>query len=309
MNKPTYRIAIIGVGQVGAAAAYAIILSSIAAELYLVDVKAERRDGQVRDLADVAYTCGSSTHVRAATHQEARECDIVVITAGSKYSYGQTSSEHLYHNTGILRSIVNEMKPFRPETILLVVANPVDLLTSLAKELSGLPASQVIGSGTFLDSERLRGLVAENARIAANSLDLYVLGVHGESQVAAWSCAAIGGVPMQKALAPNSVDEERLAKECKHRSQNIVRAKGAMPFGIGAIVSSICASIVRDKRNVRPISHFQERFGCCLSFPVVLGREGVMRSIPMPLSKEEEERIVESARVLRETFKRVQEQY
>jgi L-lactate dehydrogenase len=191
-TKPISRIAIIGVGQVGAAAAYALILGSVANELLLVDIKVDLRDGQVRDLSDVAYSCNSGTRVRAATYHEAGQCDIVVITAGSKYSIGKGSdgerliifcpkgaSSHdysgqnniqlMFRNIAIVRSAVRAMKPFRSDAILLVVANPVDLLTSLAQELSGLPPSQVLGSGTFLDSVRLRGMLADKAEVRAHN--------------------------------------------------------------------------------------------------------------------------------------------
>lgn len=188
-GKPISRIAIIGAGQVGTAAAYAIILHSLASELLLVDIKTNLRNGQVNDLSDVSYSCNSKTSVRAATHQEARDSDIVVITAGSNYStgkkshrrlvgrnlnhmrsnshVGETSTQHNYQKVSIIRSIINEMKPFRSDTILLVVANPVDLLTSLAYDLSDLPASQVLGSGTFLDSVRIRSLLAEKSGVRA----------------------------------------------------------------------------------------------------------------------------------------------
>lgn len=182
------RIAIIGVGQVGTAAAYSIILASLATELLIVDVNKDLRDSQVFDLCDVSYCSNSQTTVRAATHQEARESDIVVITAGSKYNrgkkshhmwlieymcdhdgsdggLGETTVQHMYKKISIIRSIVEEMKPFKSDTILLVVANPVDLLTFFAYELSGLPASQVLGSGTFLDSLRVRNLLAQEIKV------------------------------------------------------------------------------------------------------------------------------------------------
>ncbi|OQD79312.1 hypothetical protein PENANT_c054G01741 [Penicillium antarcticum] len=184
-TKAITRIAIIGVGQVGAAAAYALILSSVASELLLVDIKTDLRDGQVRDLSDVSYSCNSGTRVRAATHKEASQCDIVVITAGSKsyrgmsyymsmvlsnISSGETSVQHMWQKIAIIESINNAMKPFESGTILLIVANPVDLLTSFAQEHSGLPASQVLGSGTFLDSVRLRGILADKAGVRAYNL-------------------------------------------------------------------------------------------------------------------------------------------
>ncbi|CBF70728.1 protein ldhA [Aspergillus nidulans FGSC A4] len=306
--KRASRIAIVGVGQVGAAAAYALVLGSIADELLLVDTRAAWRDGQVRDLSDAAYASRSKTRVYSATYREASQCDIVVITAGSKYLYGQTSMDYLYRNTSIVRSIINEMKPFRSDTVLLIVANPVDLMTSLAKELSNLPSAQVLGSGTFLDSIRLRGLLADETGLAPNSLDLYVLGTHGDSAVAAWSCAAVGGVPLKDALGLEKRVEESLVEECKHRSQSIVRAKGATTFGIGSIVCSICASVLLDRHNVRPVSHYQPQHGCCFSLPAVLGRKGIVQTFPVPLSAAEQEGIAQSVGALKSTLNRVLEE-
>ncbi|EPS26545.1 hypothetical protein PDE_01482 [Penicillium oxalicum 114-2] len=310
MDKRISRIAIIGVGQVGAAVAYALILGSVADELLIVDIRAKWRDGQVRDLTDVAYAHESRTRLRAAGYREASQCDIVVITAGSKFSYGQTSLDYLYRNTGILRSVVNEMKPFRFDTILLVVANPVDLLASLAKEISGLPPSQVLGSGTFLDSVRLRGLLADRAGIAPSSIHLDVLGIHGDAQVPVWSTATVDGDPLEKAALlcmATEADQASLARECRNQSRSIIAAKGATPFGIGSIVSSICTSILQDGRDVRPISHFQPEFGCYFSLPVVLGRTGVVQQVPVALSAREKEAIEESAKELKSILDRVQE--
>ncbi|KAJ1715697.1 hypothetical protein NYO67_2130 [Aspergillus flavus] len=212
-NSTLPQIAIIGVGQVGAAAAYALILDSVPSELLLVDVSVDVRDSQVRDLSDTTYTANSLTRVRAATYREASQSDIVVITAGSKYPRGETSLQHMYRKIAILRNIIQAMKPFRPDTIILVVANPVDLLTSIAQGLSGLPASQVMGSGTFLDSVRLRGLLAEQTGVAVSSIDIYTLGVHGDSQVVAWSIATIGGIPIDEVLPPDTLDRGNLEKE------------------------------------------------------------------------------------------------
>ncbi|KAH8902823.1 lactate dehydrogenase [Coniochaeta sp. PMI_546] len=307
-TKPVSRIAIVGVGQVGGAAAYALVLGSIANELLLVDIKIDLRDAQIRDLSDVAYSSNSNTRVRAATYHEAGQCDIIVITAGSKHYLGGTSIEYTYRNISIVRNVVNAMRPFRSDAILVVVANPVDLLTSLAQKISKLPPSQVLGSGTFLDSTRLRGLMADRIGVAANSIDIYALGVHGDSQVVGWSAATIGGVPLNQSLSSESlVDRVGLAEECRHQAKSIVKAKGATPFGMGSIVSSICSSILSDKRNVRPISHFQPKFGCYFSLPVVLGRKGIIRTIQMSLDSDEEAKIAESARKLRSEIDGIQE--
>jgi L-lactate dehydrogenase len=191
------------------------------------------------------------------------------------------------------------MKPLREDTILLLVANPVDALTFFAQKYAELPKSQVIGSGTFLDSARLRGILAHKAAIAASSIDAYVLGEHGESQFVAWSLASIGGVPLShfKELDLNKKD---IAEETKNKAANIINNKGVTNYGIGAVAASICKSILFDQRNVRPVSHWQEKLGMCLSLPAVLGRKGVVSTVPCPLNEEEEGYLEKSAQTLRD---------
>ncbi|KAF5698774.1 L-lactate dehydrogenase [Fusarium mundagurra] len=161
------RVAIVGVGEVGGAVAYNLTLNSIASELLLVDLALDLRNAQIEDLSDVAYSTGSSTRVRPATYREAAQSDLVVITAASKHTLGQTTVDYTSRNTSMIREVIEAMRPFRPDTVLLVVANPVDLLTSIAKEMSRLPPSQVIGTGTSLDTYRLRGMVASRASVSA----------------------------------------------------------------------------------------------------------------------------------------------
>lgn len=134
-----------------------------------------------------------------------------------------------------------------------------------------------------------------------------MLGVHGDNQVVGWSLATIGGVPIHTSLPSSAINRAELEKECKQRSQDIIEAKGTMPFGIGSAVSSICASILFDKRNVRAVSHYQPDYGCCLSMPVILGRKGIVGTIKMPLSSGEETAIADSANTLRATISRIRE--
>lgn len=305
--QKTSRIAIVGAGDVGAAAAYALILGAVAGQVMVVDTKERLRDGQVLDLADAAHRGNSGVRVCAGTHEDAGQCDIVVITAGAKQKQGEGRLELIGRNFAILTSVIDSMQPLHKDVVLLLVANPVDVLTFFAQEISGLPREQVIGSGTLLDSIRLRGLLAEEIEVAASSIDSYVLGEHGESQFVAWSIATIGGIPIDKALPPTAVDRAALAARCARKAADIIAAKGATAFGIGSVVASICSSILLDKHNVRPISHFSEKLGCCLSLPVVLGRKGVVRAIPVPLSTEEDAALEKSAAGLREVIAGVKE--
>lgn len=195
------------------------------------------------------------------------------------------------------------MKPFNKSAILLVVANPVDILTHFAAKFSGLPKTQVIGSGTFLDSARLRGILATKAGVAASSIEAYVLGEHGESQVTAWSSAAIGGVPLEQVVSPQDLDRDAIAKETKDKAAAIADAKGATAYGVGGVTMSICRSLLFDERVIRPVSHYNDEFGCCISMPAVIGRKGILRTLKMPLSDAERKAVEKSAKSLLDIIK------
>ena len=216
---------------------------------------------------------------------------------------GESRTDLIGRNLKILSSAMEELKPFREDTVILVVVNPVDILTYFAQKFSGLPRGQVIGSGTFLDSARLGGILANKSGIAASSIDAYVLGEHGDSQMVAWSCVSIGGVPLDKVVQKGEIDRDAIAKDTKQKAAAIMESKGATAFGIGGVAASICKSVLFDERNVRPISHYQEDLKCCLSMPVALGRKGVVRQIPIPLSEEESQAVKKSAKSLVEIIK------
>ncbi|KAJ4376008.1 hypothetical protein N0V83_001288 [Neocucurbitaria cava] len=277
-SKQTSQIAILGAGDVGATIAYSLIMNPVAGEILIVDPKEEVRDAQVQDLSDATFHGNTSTRVRAGTHKEAGQCDIVVITAGAKQKKGESRTDLIGRNKAILDSAISDMKPFRPDTILLLVANPVDVLTYFAQQFSSLPKHQVLGSGTFLDTARLRGILASKAGVAASSIDAYVLGEHGESQFVAWSLASIGGVPLDSALEKGvEIDKKKIADETRGKATAIMESKGATNYGIGGVAASICKSVLFDERIVRPVSAWQEELGVCLSLPAVVGRAGVVR--------------------------------
>lgn len=299
----TSKIAVLGAGEVGSTVAYSLILNPVAGEVLLVDPKEDVRDAQVQDLSDATYHGNTSTRVRAGTHKEAGQCDIVVITAGAKQKEGESRTDLIGRNLKILGSAIKDMKPFREDTVLLLVANPVDILTHFAQKYAGLPKSQVIGSGTFLDSVRLRGILALKAGVAASSIDAYVLGEHGESQFVAWSKVSIGGISLEEFNELQNLDQKAVAEDTKNKATAIMKSKGSTAYGIGGVASSICKSILFDERNICPISHYQDDLECCLSKPVVLGRKGVERTVPMPLQKEENDELKKSAKTLLDIIK------
>lgn len=202
------------------------------------------------------------------------------------------------------------MKPLRKDTIVLVVANPVDVLTYFAQKLSGLPREQVFGSGTVLDSARLRGILARKYQVAASSVSAFVLGEHGDSQVVAWSQVSIGGIPLSKAenqdMLLRTEEADKIAQETKEKAAAIIESKGSTAFGIGGVVASICKSILYDGRSVLTVSHYVEDGDVCLSVPVIVGRKGLSVWRGMPLEKQEKEALTESVRSLKEVIKEVE---
>lgn len=310
MPQPTLstRIAIIGAGSVGSTIAYTLLNNPVASEILLVDPQEEFRDAQVQDLSDATYHGNTSTHIRAGTHAEAGQCDIIVVTAGAKQKKGESRTDLIGRNQSILQSVISDMKPFNPKAILLLIANPVDILTYFALQYSGLPKTQVIGSGTFLDSARLRGALATKAGVAASSIDAFVLGEHGESQIVAWSSASIAGIPLHLFPATKSLDREAMANDTKQKASALINSKGSTEFGIGSVTSSICKSILFDQRNVRPVSIFNEDLNVCLSKTVVLGRQGVEKILELPLNAEENSALQQSAKQLREVIEEAESQ-
>ncbi|KAI5208009.1 L-lactate dehydrogenase [Aureobasidium subglaciale] len=304
----TSRIAILGSGEVGSTIAYSLILNPVAGEILLVDPKEEVRDAQVQDLSDATFHGDTTTQVRAGTHKEAGQCDIIVITAGAAQKKGESRTDLVGRNLKILGSAIEDMKPFRKDSIIVLVSNPVDILTYFAQKMSGLPKDQVIGSGTFLDSARLRGILAQKCGVAASSIEAYVLGEHGDSQMVAWSHASVGGVPLELALPDTSINKSAIAEETKKKAAAIMENKGATAYGIGGVTASICKSILFDEGSVRPLSHYQDDMKVCLSMPVVLGRKGVVRQIPMKLSESEKNEVEESAKSLREIIEDVEKE-
>ncbi|KAH9844898.1 L-lactate dehydrogenase [Teratosphaeria destructans] len=300
--KLTSKIAVVGCGDVGSTIAYSLILNPVAGDVLLIDPKTDVRDAQAQDLSDATYHGDTSTKIRSAEHQEAGQCDIIILTAGAAQKKGESRTDLIGKNLKILKSAIEECKPFKDDAILLIVANPVDILTYFAQRYSGLKKSQVFGAGTFLDSARLKGILASQSGVAASSIEAYVLGEHGDSQFVAWSHASIGGVPLANVLEKGQIDRGAVAEDTKKKAGAIMEAKGATNYGIGGVAASIY------QRNIRPVSFWQDDLSVCLSMPAVLGREGIVRSMPLELTKEERNNLESSAGSLRDLIKDAEKQ-
>ncbi len=292
------KIVIIGAGSVGSTTAYALALKNIAAEIILVDIDETRCHGEILDLSDSLAFDGTSK-IRSGSATDAAQADIIIIAAGKAQKPGETRRDLLYINKKIIIDIFTTIKPINPTAIIIMVTNPVDVLTALAQSLSGLPLNQVFGTGTFLDTLRLRGIIAEKINISRESIQAYVLGEHGDSQVVAWSSAKIAGTPVAELSSMEQKDCEIIGQKVKDTAYEIIKCKGSTHFGIATSVAAICHAIVFDQKLVIPLSTYIKEYDTVFSMPVILGENGIEKIISIPLDIAEQEKLKNSAQELK----------
>lgn len=291
-------MAIIGAGSVGSAIAFACLMRSVVSELLINDFNPKICEGQVLDLQDAAFV--SATKVNVATLRQCGEADIIVITAGARQRPGETRDALVLRNEDILKGVLDGMQPIKRTAILVLVANPVNILTCMAQKLSGLPPHQVIGTGTLLDSVRLRVALKERLHVSERSIHAYIVGDHGDKQVAVWSSAHVAGKPLLTFEELNGVDLDEEAKKVANKAYGIIDLKGATSFGIAAVVSEIALSITLNRLTINPLSTYSDRFDVCLSFPVSLGANGVEKIVYPDMDEKELALVVASAKTTRE---------
>ncbi|MEN8874131.1 MAG: NAD(P)-binding domain-containing protein, partial [Pacificibacter sp.] len=232
------KIGIIGAGMVGSAAGYAIALKSTASDIVFVDQNADLARAQAQDIAH-AVPFSSAARVTAGGYSDLSDADVIILAAGVSQKPGESRLDLLSRNAAVFRSILSDLGPLGPDTILLIASNPVDIMTQIATDLSGLPASRVIGSGTILDTARFRHLLGLHLGIAAHSVHAYVLGEHGDSEVLAWSSARVGALPLADFAAQRRVPitddiKRQIDTGVRGAANTIINGKGATWYGIGA---------------------------------------------------------------------------
>ncbi len=288
-----FKISIIGAGAVGSTVAYALMLKNVAAEIRLIDIDEIRSRGEILDLSDALSFCGPS-QIQKGTSQDASNSDIIVVAAGKRQKPGEDRVKLLAINKEIIKSIFDDIKPINKNSIVIMVTNPVDAITYFAQQFSDLPKTQVFGSGTFLDTQRLRGQLSKRLHIAEQSIHAYILGEHGDSQFAAWSCARIAGIPLDK-FGLTEQDLSVIAKETRNKAYEIIAYKGSTYYGIATCVAAICRTIIFNQNRVTPLSCYTQEFDICLSLPVILGREGIRKILKLPLNEIEQKQLAQSA--------------
>jgi L-lactate dehydrogenase len=301
------RIAIVGTGFVGSTTAYALLLSRTPAEIVLIGRDERRANGHVQDLRD-AEVFSHTTRVVTGHFDDCCSADVIIITAGASQSGRRSRLENLNETAAILKGIVLDVARSNPHGILLIASNPVDVLTYAAWKWSGLPPSRVIGSGTSLDTSRFRRRLAEHYGVASDNVHAYVIGEHGESQVALISSARIAGVPLESFCReldlPYDKDGLRqIAKDTQAAGLEIIRAKGATYYGIGTALARIADAILRDEHAVLTVSSLAPASmglgEVSLSLPTIITRDGVGRVVSIPLDAPERQALEASAETLK----------
>jgi len=301
------KIVILGAGFVGSSTAYACMLGGTAQEIVLIDKMKEKARGEVMDLNHGASFV-RPVHIHAGDYPDCRGADIIVITAGAPQKPGQSRLDLVHINTRIIEQIIDSIRPYNQEGIIIIATNPVDIMAYVAWQYSGLPSHRVIGSGTVLDTSRFRHLLSERCGIDPRNVHAYVIGEHGDSEIPLWSKANIGGIPLEEFCSQcpsicSQDNREEIAHMVREAAYEIIDGKGATYYAIALALRRIIESILRDEHSVLTVSTFIENFygmsDLYLSLPCVLGRSGVKKVIPFSLVEEEKEQFIRSARTIK----------
>lgn len=304
------KIAIVGVGNVGATFAYALLGSGLASQIVLIDANEKRAEGEAMDL-NHAVPLTHSTKIWAGDYSDCAGAVITVITAGTAQRPGETRLDLVQRNFAIMKGIIPQVVRANPDGILLIASNPLDVLSYAAMKLSGFPARRVIGSGTILDTARFRYLLSQHAGVDPRSVHAYIIGEHGDSEVPVWSAANIAGMSLTEycrmnceSFEPSVYDD--IFTQTRDAAYHIIERKGATFYGIGMGLVRICEAILRGQNTVLSVSTFiHDYYGIddvYLSLPCVIGREGVQKFMRLPLNEKEIEGLQKSAKILKETL-------
>lgn len=307
------KISIIGAGFVGSTTAYALMMSGLVSELVIVDVNKDKAKAEALDIAH-GTPFVDSVKVIEGEYKDTKDSDIVIITAGAGPKTGETRLDVLNKNLSIFKSIVPNVVKYSPNSILLVVSNPVDILTHITYKLSGFPKERVIGSGTVLDSSRFKYILGQEYDMNPRDLNTYIIGEHGDSQIAAWSLTTVSGMNIETYLEKNEngLDTEKkieIAENVKKAGFDIVSGKGYTNYGVALAVRRIVEAILRDEETILPVSILLEGEydieDVYLGIPSVIGASGVKRVLEVPLAEEEIEGLKKSAEFLKESLEKI----
>ena len=315
----------VGAGGVGAAICFAVLTRGVASRVSLFDIDGPRAEAEVADLSHGLEFVPSATVTGGANLEVCRGADVVVITAGAKQKPGQSRMDLAAANAAMCRSLVPDLVAVAPHALLLMVTNPVDVVTSVAAQVAGLAPGRVFGTGTVLDTSRFRYLLGRRCGVAVQNVHAYIVGEHGDSELALWSSATIGGIPIAdwggSAGTPLSAEErEALVDEVRTAAHSIIAGKGATTWAIALATARVLEAILRDERRVLPVSAPLTDLrvdqmprvldglpggAVSLSLPRVVGRDGCGPVLPTPVNEQEQKALAASARQIADALRAV----
>lgn len=305
------KITIVGCGFVGAACAFALMNSGLFSEIVLIDSDRARAEGEALDISH-GVPFAKPVKIYAGDYDDIKNSSLIVITAGANQKPGETRLDLVKKNISIFKSIIPEITKREYNGMILVVANPVDILTTVAQKLSGLPDNKVIGSGTVLDTARLKNELGNHLNVDSRSIHAFIIGEHGDSEIAAWSSANVSGIPLHKFCEMRGHFEheeatQKIAENVKNSAYEIIERKKATYFGVAMAVKRICEAIVRDEKSILPVSSLMKGDfgidGISLSMPAIVGKDGVECHVPIQLSEDEIANLKKSAETLKDILK------
>ena len=305
------KVAMIGCGFVGSASCFALMQSGLFSEMVLIDANREKAEGEALDISH-GLPFASPMQIYAGDYDDIIDAAIIIISAGAGQKPGETRLDLVKKNVGIFQSILPEIAKRNVQGILLVVANPVDILTYVAQKRSGVPENRVFGSGTVLDTARLQYMLGQHLAVDPRNVDAMIIGEHGDSEIAAWSCVRVSGVPLNdfcemRGHFQHEQAMHEIAENVKNSAYEIIEKKKATYYGIAMSVKRICEAIIRDEKSVLPVSSAMHgEYGLndvTLSMPAIVGKDGIETLVPMELDEKEQTELQHSSVVLKDVIK------
>lgn len=311
MKVNSRKVAVIGCGFVGSSSAFALMQSGLFSEMVLIDADTKRAEGEAMDISH-GISFARPMQIYAGNYDDITDAAIIVITAGANQKPDETRLDLIKKNAAIMKSIVGEIKKRDFGGILLIVSNPVDILTLIALKESGYPSNRVIGSGTVLDTGRFKYLLGEHLDVDSRSVHAFIIGEHGDSELAAWSNARIGGLKVNdfcelRGHFNHEQSMKKIFENVRNSAYEIIERKHATYYGIAMAVKRICEAIVRNEKSILPVSSLMTgEYGLndvVLSIPAVVDEIGVQKVIPIELNDEELTKLKDSANILKDIAK------
>ena len=307
MNKQ--KCAIIGCGFVGATIAFALTQKSLFSELVLIDSNHAKAEGEAMDLSH-GLPFAHPMKVYAGDYKDIADCYLIIITAGTAQRPNETRLDMVHKNVEIFKSIIPNITKYNNSAILLVVSNPVDILTYCTIKLSGFPAGRVLGSGTVLDTARLKYHLGQQLCVDSRSIHAFIIGEHGDSELAVWSSANVSGIDLEDfhglCSSCREVSFNQTYENVRDSAYEVIERKGATYYGIAMAVTKIVLAIIRDEHSVLPVSGYVDgHYGLsdlCIGVPSIVVSNGIEKVLDIPLNEEENERLINSVKTLKKVI-------